>query len=238
MMYTLIAVTVVILISLLVYLRHANRRQVASLFRSTVSDHMGSGTDLEQALRQAINRFMRRPPFNLMQPDELQLFIHVLQDLGSPVDVAAEILQGCESKGSITEIRDAPRMTRLAYSTDLRLSLRQLIQNAKILHKKVTDRYPNLTIALLASLSVREGWKFVEEQKDALIFDYRKERVRIPKQGSGKDAARLILFEEMAQRPMPTRPETDSARKHARQELVDSFDNLFDEIFLQLGKTG
>ncbi len=53
----------------------------------------------------------------------------------------------------------------------------------KLCTGKSPTRYPNITIALLASLSVREGWTFVEEQNDALIFDYRQERVRIPKTG-------------------------------------------------------
>ncbi len=238
MMYALIAVMAALLITVLVYLRHFNRRQVASLFQSTVRELQAGGVETEQALHQTIDRFIRRPPFNLLKPNERTLFIHVLLDMGSPVDVGAEILQRCENKHSISEIRDIKQLTRLAYTTDLRLSLQQLIQNAKLLHRKVTDRYPNITIALLASLSVREGWTFVEEQNEDLIFDYRQERIRMPKQGSGKDAARLILFEEMTQRPMIGRPETDNLRRSSRRELVDSFDTLFEETFLGLGKAG
>jgi hypothetical protein len=236
MMYALIALLAVGLIAVLVYLRHVNRRQVASLFRSKVRELQAGGMDTEQAFRQAIGRFIRRPPFNLLQTDELTLFVHVLQDLGSPVDVGAEILQQCENKQSILEIKEAKKLIRLLHTTDMKLSLQQLIQNAKLLHGKDTGRYPNIAIALLASLSAREGWTFVEEHDDDLIFDYRQERVRIPKQASGKDAARRILFEELARRPMPPRPETDKTRKSARQELTGSFDALFDETFLDLGK--
>jgi hypothetical protein len=97
--------------------------------------------------------------------------------------------------------------------------------------------YVLITVALLASLSVREGWTFIEEQKDALIFDYREERVRFPKQGSGKDAVRLILFEEMAQRPVQEPAQNDfETRKSARRELIDNFDNLFDSIFSEMAR--
>ena len=238
MLYGLTAVAVVILTVVFVYLRSIMRRQVASLFCSMVQRLMAGGTGIEPAMQEAIGRFARRPPFNLIKADELSLFVHVLQDLGSPVEVGAEILQQCENKHSISEIRDSKKMIRLAYATNLRLSMQQLIQNAKTLHGKVTHRWPNITIALLASLSAREDWTFVEEQNDALIFDYRQERVRIPKQGSGKDAARLILFEEMAHRPMLARPDTDfEVRKSARQELIDSFDDLFEEAFLRMANT-
>jgi len=235
MLYGLIAVVVVALTAVFVYLRSIMRRHVASLFSSMVQKLMAGGTGIEPAMQEAVSRFARRQPFNLIKGDELSLFVHVLQDLGSPVEVGAEILQQCENKHSISEIRDSRKMIRLAYSTDLKLNMQQLIQDAKTLHRKVTHRYPNITIALLASLSAREGWTFVEELNDALIFDYRQERVRIPKQGSGKDAARLILFEEMAQRPMLAQPDTDfEARRSARQELIDNFDALFDEAFLQM----
>jgi hypothetical protein len=194
--------------------------------------------ETEQALRQAVGRFLRRPPFNLMQPEELSYFVHILQDMGSPVDVGAAILQQCENKHSILELKDAQKLPRLAYATDLKLNLQQLIRDANILHGKAKDRYLNIPIALLASLGARDGWTFVEEQSDALIFDYRQEAVRMPKQGSGKDATRLILFKEMVQRPMVFHPDTDKARKAARQELLDRFDTLFDESFIGLGKTG
>ena len=86
---------------------------------------------------------------------------------------------------------------------------------------------------------MRERWTFIEEQNDALIFSFRQERVRILKQGSGKDAARLILFEEMAQRPILTLAEDNlRARKSARQELIDNFDTIFDETFLQMAEKG
>ncbi len=239
MLYVSIAVAAIMLITVLVLIRSMSRRHVSLLFRSTAAKLIGGGTPIEPAMRQAIHRFIRRPPFKFLKPDELSFFIHVLLDLGSPLDVGAEILQRCETKRSVAEIRDVQKLTRLAYSMDLKLNLKQLILNAKTLHKKVSQRYPNITIALLASLSVREGWTFVEEQNDALIFDYRQERVRIPKQGSGKDAARLILFEEMAQRPMSTRPEADlHARKSARQDLIDNFDSIFDETFLQMAQQG
>jgi len=238
MLYVSIAVAAVILTAGLVFLRRMMRRHVASLFRSTTRKSIAEGRGAGPAMHEALNRFARRAPFNLLSADERSFFIYVLQDLGSPVEVGAEMLQQCESRRSVSILKDRQAMTRLAYSTDLKLSLQQMIQNAKILHKKVTHRYPNLTIALLASLSVREGWTFIEEQNDALIFDYRQERVRIPKQGSGKDAARLILFEEMAQRPMLEKPETGfDARKAARRELIDNFDTLFDEVFLKLGRT-
>lgn len=236
MIYALIAVLAFVLITVLVYFRHVGRRQVASLFRSMVRELQAGGMDMEQALRQAVGRFIRRPPFNLLRPDEVTLFIHVLQDLGSPIDVGAEILQQCESNHSILEIKEAQKLMRLLHATDLKLSLQQLIQNAKFLHGKGAGRYPTMAIALMASLGVREGWTFVDEQDDELIYDYRKERVRIPKQLSGKDAARRVLFEETARRPMPVHPETDKARKSARQELTDGFDALFDETFLGLGR--
>ncbi len=239
MLSVLIVVAIVALIAVFVFLRSVMRRHVASLFRSTVQKLMARGTGIEPAMREAIGGFARRPPFNLIKADEFSKFIHVLQDLGSPVEVGAEILQQCDNKHSISEIRDGKKMIRLAYSTDLKLNMQQLIQSAKTLHKKVTHRYPNITIALLASLSVRDGWAFVEEQNDALIFDYRQERVRIPKQGSGKDAARLILFKEMALRPLPARPDTDfESRRSARQELIDNFDALFEEAFLQMTNAG
>jgi hypothetical protein len=238
MVYVLIAVAVATLTAVLVFLRSMMRRHVASLFRSTVRKLMAGGSGIEPAMRDALNRFVRRAPFNLIKEDELSAFVHVLQDLSSPIEVGAAILQQCENKHSISEIRDGKKMTRLAYCTDLKLNLEQLIENAKLLHKKLPHRYPNITVALLASLSVREGWTFVEEQKDALIFDYREARVRFPKQGSGKDAVRLILFEEMAQRPVQEPAQTDfETRKSARRELIDNFDNLFDNIFAEMART-
>lgn len=239
MIYILIAIAAVVVTAALVFLRLMMRRHVAALFRSNIQKRMAGGTAMEPAMLEAINGFVRRPPFKLLKQEEVCAFVRALQDLGSPVDAGAEILQECENRHNVSDLRDGRKMIRLAYSTDLRLNLQQLINNAKNLHKKLPHRYPNITIALLASLSVREGWTFIEEQKDALIFDYRDERIRIPKQGSGKDAARLILFEEMAQRPMMEIQGTDrDARRHARQELIDSFDALFDEIFLKMARTG
>ena len=238
MIYVFIAIAALALTAALVFLRSMMRRHVASLFRSTVRKRMAGGTGIEQAMLDTLKGFIRRPPFNLLKADEVTAFISILQDLGSPVDVAAEILQECENWRRISELQDSRTMVRLAYATDLRIDLQDLMNNAKILHKKVTRQYPNITIALLASISSREGWTFVGEQKDALIFDYRSKQVLVPKQGSGKDAARLILFEEMVQRPMLERQGTDlAARKSARQNMIDSFDDLFDEVFLRMAKT-
>jgi hypothetical protein len=234
----LVAIAAVMLIALLVYWRSVTRTHVASLFRSTVRQFMAEGDGMEPAMQDAIRRFARRAPFSLIRPEEFSFFISVLQDLGAPVDVGAEILQLCENRHSISEIRDRQKMAHLAYSTDLKLGLQRLLQTAETLHKEVGHRYPNITIALLASLGGREGWTFVEEQNDALIFDCRQRRVRIPKQGSGKDAARLILFEEMAQKPILSPPGTGfEARKSARQEFVDNFAAVFDEIFLEMAKS-
>lgn len=237
-MYVLLAAAAVLLVAAMVFYRITLRRHVAALFRSTVRNLVARGIETESALRQGLQRFTRRPPFNRIQPDELSYFVHTLQDLASPIEVGAELLQQCEDKRSSSEIRDGGRMTRLAYSIDLKLSLKEMIRDASLLHAKLNQRYPNLTVALLASLSAREGWTFVEEQDDALIYDYRHDRVRIPKRGSGKDAARLVLFEEMARRPMLNRAETGvEARKSARQSLIDDFDSIFDEAFQQVAET-
>jgi hypothetical protein len=236
MIYSLVAASATLIIVVLVYLRRVNRRQVASLFLSTVRQLQAEGMDEEHALRQGIGRFIRRPPFNLLQTDELTLLVHVLQDLGSPVDVGAEVLQQCEHKRSIMELKEQKKLMQLLYMTDLKLSLQQLIENAELLHGKAADRYPNIAIALMASLSARKGWTFAEELNDALIFNYRQQRVRISKQGSGKDAAKRILFEEMVRRPMSAHPETDQARSLGREKMIDSFDSFFDETFLRLGK--
>jgi hypothetical protein len=118
------------------------------------------------------------------------------------------------------------------YFVDLNISLKQMIQNAKALHRKLARRYPNITLALIASLSVREGWTFVEEQPEALLFRYREKDVCIPKHGSGKDAARLILFEEMAQRPLLRRSGGDcEVRNSVRRDWLNKFDNIFESIF-------
>jgi hypothetical protein len=226
------------MIALLVYWRSATRTHVASLFGSTVRQLMAGGDKMEPAMQAAIRRFARRAPFSLIRPEEFSFFISVLHDLGAPIDVGAEILQLCENRHSISEIRDRQKMAHLAYSTDLKLSLQRLLQTAKTLHQAVGHRYPNITIALLASLIVREGWTFVEDENEALVFDYRQQRVRIPKQGSGKDASRLILFEEMAQKPVLSPPETGfEARKSARQEFVDHFDTVFDKTFLEMARS-
>lgn len=235
MIPTLIAAAVVALIAVIVFVRYLARRHVASLFQSTVTKLMAEGAELESAMREAVRRLTRRAPFNVIQEEEFSFFFHLLQDLGYPIEVGAEILQKCETRRSALDLKDRQKMAGLAYATDLKLNLNLLIQNAKMLQKKVPHRYPNLTIALLASLSVREGWTFVEEQNDALIFDYKQERIRIPKQGSGKDAARLVLFEEMAHRPMLAGPESDlEARKTVRKDLLDRFDSIFDEVFMEM----
>ncbi len=71
MLYGLIAVAVVALTVVFVYLRSIMRRQVASLFRSIVQKLMAGGTGIEPAMQEAIGRFARRPPFNLIKADEL-----------------------------------------------------------------------------------------------------------------------------------------------------------------------
>lgn len=236
MTYVLAAALIVLLAGAILLFRYLARRHVASLFRTTVRKLMEEGAEIEPAMREAVRRLTRRAPFNIIGEDEYSFFFYTLQDLGSPVEVGAEILQKCESRDSALEVKDRLKMARLAYSTDLKLNLSELVQNARTLHRKVPHRYPNITLALLAALSVREGWTFVEEQGDALIYDYKQERVRIPKKGSGKDAARLILFEEMAHRPMLVRPDTDfEVRKNVRKELLDHFDALFEEAFVDIG---
>jgi hypothetical protein len=227
-----IVIAVAALTAVLVYLRYVGRRHVAALFCSTARRLLAQGASLETALREAIRRFTGRAPFSRIQDDELAFFLSVLEDLGSPVEVAARILQQCEIKQDAAELRDRQTIARLAYSTDLKFSLHQLIQNARILHKNASQRYPNIVIALLASLSGREGWAFVEDQGEALLFRYRQKAVHLPKQANGKEAAKLILFEEMAQRSLCARPDPGfEARKAARQNLMDSFDSLFDEVF-------
>jgi hypothetical protein len=238
MVYVLAPALAVLLVAALVYLRRVNRQRVASLFRSTVRELQQGGNDTEFALRQAVYGFARRPPFNILQPDELTLFIHSLQDLRSPVEVGAEVLQRCEYKRSAMEIKDPGRLTRLLYSEDLRLDLQRLLRDATRLRESMADRYPNIQIALLASISVRDGWAFVREEGDALIFTYRGKEVRLPEGRSGKDAAQCILFEETSQRPMAARPETDKARKAARQIFLDGFDSVFGEVFAGLGGAG
>jgi hypothetical protein len=220
------------LIVLLVYVRHMAQQHVARLFRSSVRKQLAEGAACGPAMHSVVSRLLRRPPFNLIKEEEVSFLVDVLQDLSFPVDVGAEILQKCESAHNPSELRDRKNLLRLAYSTDLRFGLRQLIQNARTLHRKVSDRYPSITIALLASLSVREGWTFVEEQSEALVFRYREKEVRVPKHGSGKDAARLILFEELAQRDLQEKPGTGyEDRKAARQEVLTTFENYYEEAF-------
>jgi len=223
---------VVGIVLLLVYVRHMARRHVATLFRSSVRKQMAEGTASEPAMHSAMSRLLRRPPFNLIKEEEVSFFVDVLQNLSFPVDVGAEILQKCESAHNPSELRDRKILLRLAYSTDLKFGLRQLIQNARTLHRKVINRYPSITIALLASLSVREGWTFAEEQSEALLFRYRQKDVRVPKHGSGKDSARLILFEELAQRDLQAKPGTGyEDRKRVRQEVLTTFDKYYEEAF-------
>jgi hypothetical protein len=227
-----IVLAVVALILLLVYVRHTAQRHVATLFRSSVQRDLAEGADPGPAMHSAISRLLRRAPFNRIQKEEVAFFVDVLQDLSFPVDVGAEMLQRCESTHNPSELRDRKSLLRLAYSIDLRLSLRQMVQNARTLHRKLSNRYPNITIALLASLSVREGWTLIEEQSDALIFRYRQKEVRVPKHGSGKDAARLILFEELAQRDLQEKPGTGyEDRRYARQEVLATFDSYYEEAF-------
>jgi hypothetical protein len=227
----LTVVAAVALTAVLVYLRYVARRHVATLFRSTARALIAEGASVEIALQKAVSRLVRRIPFNRIQEDEMAFFLCVLQDLGLPVEVGATILQQCEIKKDVTELRDQREIARLAYWTDFKLNLHKLIQDARILHKKASDRYPNITVALLASLSAREGWAFIEDQSEALVFGYHQKTVRLPKQGSGKDAAKIILFEEMARRPLLARPDLGfEARQAARRNLIDNFDSLFDEV--------
>jgi hypothetical protein len=232
-------VAAVVLTLVLVYLRHVAHRHVAALFCSTARRLMAAGSPIEPALGEAIRRFVRRAPFNRLQEDDLAFFLCVVQDVGAPVEVGAEILQRCEIRQDATELRDQQKTARLAYSIDLRLSLHQWMQNARTLHKKASHRYPNITIALLASLSAREGWTFVEEQNEVLLFTYRQKPVRVPKQASGKDAARLVLREEMAQRPLAARQDRGfEIRKSVRQNLADNFDSFFEEVFQNMAASG
>ncbi len=227
-----IGIGIAILIVVLVYLRLVGRRHVAALFRGTVHRFITEGLSMEAALQKAVSRFMRRPPFNRIQEDELAFFLCVLQDFDSPVEVGAQILQQCETKKDATGLKDPQKAVELAYSIDFKLKLQQLIQDARILQQKAGEQYPNITVALLASLSARKDWIFAEDQKEALVFSYRGKSVHVPKQGSGKDAARLILFEEMAHRPLSAQPDLGfEIRNSARQDLVANFDNLFDEVF-------
>ncbi len=227
-----IIIAIAFLVVILVYLRLVERRHVAALFRATAHRFIAEGLSMEIALQKAADRFVRRSPFNRIQENELAFFLCVLQDLDSPVEVGARILQQCEIKKDATELKDPQKTAGLAHSIDLKLSLQQLIQDARTLQQKAGEQYPNITIALLASLGARKGWLFAEDQKDALVFNYRGKSVRVPKQGSGKDAAKLVLFEEMALRPLLARPDLGFEIRHsARRELMANFDGLFDEVF-------
>jgi len=60
--------------------------------------------------------------------------------------------------------------------------------------------------------------------------------VRVPKQGSGKDAAKLILFEEMAQRSEHSKADPGfETLRSAQQKVWDNFDRIFDEVFRNAG---
>jgi hypothetical protein len=232
MLLPLILFSAVLIILLIAYFRHAARRHVASLFDTMVRKQIAAGLDLGQAMREGVKRLCRRPPFNRIDEGELSFFLDVLQDLQFPVEVGAEILQDCEARRSVSDLKNQRKVLELAYGIDLKISLRRLVQNARMLHKKLTQRYPNLTVALLASLSVREGWTFVEEQPDALLFSYRERDVLIPKSGTGKNAARLILFEEIAHRALLARPgDNYETRNSVRLDLIGGFDKFFDETF-------
>jgi hypothetical protein len=229
-------IAVVALTAVLVYLRFVARRHVAALFRSSAERFMAEGVSTETALRESTRRLVRRAPFNRIQENELAFFVRVLRDLGSPVEVGAWILQQCEIRQDATELRDPQKTAQLAYAADLKFSLGRLILNARTLHQKAGHQYPNITIALLASLSAREGWTFVEEQDEALIFQYGRKSVRVPKQGSGKDAAKLILFEEMAQRSERSKADPGfETIKSAQHKVWENFDRLFDEVFRNAG---
>ena len=228
----LIFIAAVLFIGVLVYLRYMAKRHVAALFYSSVQKAMEEGMNIEEAMRGAVGKLRRRPPFSSITEDELQFFLDTLQDLDSPADVAAQILQSCERKKQTSDLKNPATVIHLAYATDLKLTLRHLIESAKLLQKRLSERYPNITIALLASLSVRDGWAFVEEQKDTLVYKYRGETVRLFKRESGKDVARRILFEEAAQRPLPLKPNPGyEIRKSGRRAFVEKFDHYFDEAF-------
>jgi hypothetical protein len=230
--FVLIIIAAALLTAALVYIRYMAKRHVAALFRTLVQEFLDEGLDIGQSMRNAVSKFTRRAPFSRIPEDDLSFLLDVLQDLNSPIETGAEILQRFDRQHRITDLQYRLEFVGLAHKTDLTLNLRRLIENAKKLQKKLNRRYPNITLALLASLSVRDGWTFIEEQKASLDFSYRGKAIRLSKRDSGKDAARLVLFEETARRPVIQKPDPGyEIRKSGRQEFVDNFDRYFDEAF-------
>lgn len=232
----LLAVAITLVISVLAYVRYMSRRHVAPLLRAMIDKLTREGMTTDGVLRATAAKLRRRSPFNLIKEEEMNFFLDVLQDLAAPVDVAAHVWQRFELRFNISSFRERQSLLQLAYLDDLEISVRTLIGTAARLQKNTGDKYPNMGIALLGAISLREGWIFAGELADAVVFRYLGDEVQIAKQSSGKDVARAVLFEELKRRPVAAlEAETYEARRAGKQLFVDNFAAHYEEVFRRIG---
>jgi|WetSurMetagenome_2_1015567.scaffolds.fasta_scaffold63326_3 hypothetical protein len=232
----LLAVVVILAIAISVYFRYLSRRHVAPLLQAMIDKLSREGVTTDGVLRTTAAKLRRRTPFNFIKEEEMHFFLDVLQDLAVPVDVAAHVWQKFELRCNISCFKERQTLLQLAYLEDLEICVRKLIETAARLQKNAGDKYPNIGIALLGAVSLREGWVFAEELADAIVLKYLGDTVQIAKQSSGKDVARAVLLEELNRRPIAA-PDggTFEARQSGRKDFVDNFDAHFEEVFRRIG---
>jgi len=232
----LLAVAISLIIAVLAYFRYMSRRHVAPLLRAMIDKLTREGMTMDGVLRATAAKLRLRSPFNLIKEEEMNFFLDVLQDLAVPVDVAAHVWQRFEIRFNISSFRERQSILQLAYLDDLEICVRTLIETAARLHKNAGDKYPNMGIALLGAVSLREGWAFVGELADAVVFKYQGDKVQIATQSSGKDVARTVLLEELKRRPLAApEGETYEARRSGKQDFVDNFAAHYEEVFKRIG---
>jgi hypothetical protein len=231
----LLAIAIILGVAILVYYRYLSRRHVAPLLRAMIDKLTHEGMTTDEVLRATAARLRRRSPFSFIKETEMNFFLDVLQDLSTPIDVAAHVLQKFELRCNISSFRERQTILQIAYLEDLEICVRSLIETAARLQKNAGDRYPNMGIALLGAVSLREGWVFSGESADDVIFNYLGHEVQLAKQGSGKDVARVVLFEELKRRPISApEGETYAARQSGRKDFVDNFDARYEEVFRRI----
>ncbi len=229
-----VGAALVVIAAVVILAKVLTRVHVMSLFVATHNLLKEKGADARAALRGAINNFRYRSPFSELSDNDASMLVEALLELNHPADVGGLLFQACEQKPrKLAGLRESAALARWAMLEDSRLTIMDLIDEAKVAQRTVGDnRGDDLLDGIVIALCRRTGWKLTGQTAEGTpIFQYRGKDVRLPHVTSGKAIVKTILRVEL---DGSTTPCMASPLHRARMEVASDFDGFFDACFQSL----
>ncbi|MCX5782079.1 MAG: hypothetical protein NT145_05190 [Elusimicrobia bacterium] len=227
-MYLLaIIIGIIVIISIIIVI--LSKKSVATFFIMQYDLASAKGKDTRGALKDAIDFFRYRSPFNQLDDDEADCILEALADIKNPKNVGSKIFQLCEARKNVSLIKDKSILEQTVIKEDIFQEL-QTIMGFIAFARKNSEKFSKYPInnILFSYLQHRKGWAFKHKTEDSCVFNYNNQEIFFPKQTSGFEIVKRIILVEINAGCY--------SKEIAISEIVNNYDEIFEECFSRLNK--